>query len=77
MIMISLTEKQFEDQIRTYITVTKRGYECKIPLYSPRTIFFTIYTLAISGIDCQLILILKTQKINQLACCLLPFSQVV
>ena len=32
-IPISLTEKQFDDHIRPYITVAKRGYECKIPIY--------------------------------------------
>jgi transposase len=32
-IPISLTEKQFDDHIRPHITVAKRGYECKIPLY--------------------------------------------
>ena len=31
-IPISLTEKQFDEHIRPYITVAKRGYECKIPL---------------------------------------------
>ncbi len=32
-IPISVTEKQFDEHIRPYITVAKRGYECKIPLY--------------------------------------------
>jgi len=32
-IPISLTEKQFDKHIRPYITVAKRGYECKILLY--------------------------------------------
>jgi len=32
-IPISLTEKQFDEHIRPHITVAKRGYECKIPLY--------------------------------------------
>jgi len=32
-IPISLTEKQFDEHIRPYITVAKRGYESKIPLY--------------------------------------------
>ena len=32
-IPISLTEKQFNDHIRPYISAAKRGYECKIPLY--------------------------------------------
>lgn len=32
-IPISLTEKQFDKHIRPYVTVAKRGYECKIPLY--------------------------------------------
>jgi len=32
-IPISLTEKQFDEHIRAYITVAKRGNECKIPLY--------------------------------------------
>ena len=29
----SLTEKQFEQHIRPYISTAKRGYECQIPLY--------------------------------------------
>ena len=32
-IPISVTEKQFDQHIRPHITVAKRGYECKIPLY--------------------------------------------
>jgi transposase len=32
-IPISLTEKQFDDHIRPYISTAKRGYECQIPLY--------------------------------------------
>ena len=32
-IPISLTEKQFDEHIRPHITVAKRGFECKIPLY--------------------------------------------
>jgi len=32
-IPISLTEKQFDEHIRPYITTAKRGFECKIPLY--------------------------------------------
>ena len=32
-IPISLTEKQFDEHIRPYVTVAKRGYECKISLY--------------------------------------------
>lgn len=29
----SLTEKQFEQHVRPYISTAKRGYESKIPLY--------------------------------------------
>ena len=29
----SLTEKQFEQYIRPFVSTAKRGYECKIPLY--------------------------------------------
>ena len=29
----SLTEKEFDEHIRPYISVAKRGYECSIPLY--------------------------------------------
>jgi transposase len=29
----SLTEKQFEEHVRPFISVAKRGYECSIPLY--------------------------------------------
>jgi transposase len=32
-IPISLTEKQFDEHIRPYLTVAKRGYESKIPLH--------------------------------------------
>ncbi|MCB0109499.1 MAG: IS5 family transposase [Caldilineaceae bacterium] len=29
----SITEKQFEEHVRPYISTAQRGYECKIPLY--------------------------------------------
>lgn len=29
----SLTEKQFKQHVRPYISTAKRGYECKIPLF--------------------------------------------
>ena len=29
----SVTEAQFEQHIRPYLTTAKRGFECKIPLY--------------------------------------------
>lgn len=29
----SVTEEQFENHIRPYLTVAQRGYECKIALY--------------------------------------------
>ena len=29
----SVTEKQFDEHIRPYISTAKRGYECQIPLY--------------------------------------------
>jgi len=29
----SLTEKEFDEHVRSYISVAKRGYECSIPLY--------------------------------------------
>lgn len=32
-IPISVTEEQFEQHIRPYLSVAKRGYECRIPLY--------------------------------------------
>ena len=32
-IPISLTEKQFDEHVRPFISTAKRGYECKIPLY--------------------------------------------
>jgi transposase len=32
-IPISLTENQFDEHIRPYVTTAKRGFECKIPLY--------------------------------------------
>ena len=32
-IPVSLTQEQFEQYIRPYLSVAKRGYECRIPLY--------------------------------------------
>lgn len=32
-IPVSVTEKQFDEHIRPYVSTAKRGYECKIPLY--------------------------------------------
>ena len=32
-ILTSVTEKQFNEQIRPHLTTAKRGYESKIPLY--------------------------------------------
>jgi transposase len=32
-ISVSLTEKQFDEHIRPYISTAKRGYESKIPLF--------------------------------------------
>lgn len=29
----SLTEKQFDEHVRPYISTAKRGFECQIPLY--------------------------------------------
>ena len=29
----SLTEKQFDQHVRPYISTAKRGFECQIPLY--------------------------------------------
>ena len=29
----SVTEKQFDEHIRPYISTAKRGFECQIPLY--------------------------------------------
>jgi hypothetical protein len=29
----SLTEKEFDEHVRPYVSVAKRGYECRIPLY--------------------------------------------
>jgi len=41
----SLTEKQFEQHIRPYISTAKRGYECKIPLYKVfNYILYRLYT---------------------------------
>jgi hypothetical protein len=30
-ILTNLTEKQFEEHVRPFISVAKRGYECSIP----------------------------------------------
>jgi transposase len=41
----SLTEKQFDEHIRPYISVAKRGYECQIPLYKVfNYILFRLHT---------------------------------
>ena len=41
----SLTEKQFEQHIRPYISTAKRGYECQIPLYKVfNYILYRLYT---------------------------------
>lgn len=32
-IPVSVTQKQFEQYIRPALSVAKRGYECRIPLY--------------------------------------------
>ena len=29
----SVTEKQFDEHIRPYVSIAKRGFECQIPLY--------------------------------------------
>ena len=42
-IPVSLTEKQFNEHIRPYISVAKRGYECQIPLY--RVFNYILYRL--------------------------------
>ncbi len=38
----SVTEKQFAEHVRPYISTAKRGYECKIPLYKVLTLGSTI-----------------------------------
>jgi transposase len=41
----SLTEKQFEQHIRPYISTAKRGYESKIPLHKVfNYILYRLYT---------------------------------
>ncbi len=76
-IPISLTEKQFDEHIRLYVTVAKRGYECKIPLYKVcNYILYQLHTgcqwyqLPIDPDPSEL-----DKKRNQLACGLLSFSQ--
>ena len=32
-IPVSLTENQFNEHVRPYVSTAKRGYECSIPLY--------------------------------------------
>jgi transposase len=40
-----ITEKQFDEHIRPYISVAKRGYECQIPLYKVfNYILYRMYT---------------------------------
>jgi len=44
-IPISLTEKQFDQYVRPFISTAKRGYECKIPLYKVfNYILFRLHT---------------------------------
>jgi len=41
----SLTEKQFDQHVRPYISVAKRGFECRIPLYKVfNYILYRLYT---------------------------------
>ena len=41
----SLTENQFEQYVRPYISTAKRGFECKIPLYKIfNYILYRLYT---------------------------------
>ena len=39
----SVTEAQFEQHIRPYLSTAKRGFECKIPLY--RVFNYILYRL--------------------------------
>ena len=77
-IPVSLTEKQFNEHIRPYISVAKRGYECQIPLY--RVFNYILYRLH-TGCQWEQLPIEPDQadaekKGDQLSCRLLPFSQV-
>jgi len=41
----SLTEKQFNQHVRPYISTAKRGFECKVPLYKVfNYILYRLYT---------------------------------
>ena len=41
----NLTEKQFDEHVRPYISIAKRGYECQISLYKGfNYILFRLHT---------------------------------
>ena len=52
-IPVSLTEKQFDEHIRPYISTAKRGFESKIPLF--KVFNYVLYRLqqAANGINFQ------------------------
>jgi len=50
----SLTEKQFDEHIRPYISVAKRGYNARYPCTRFSTTFCFAYILGANGIAYQL-----------------------
>jgi len=52
-IPVSLTEKQFDEHIRPYISTAKRGFESKIPLFKVFNYVLYVCTQAVSGTNFQ------------------------
>ncbi len=74
----SLTENQFDQHVRPYISVAKRGFESKIELYK---VFNYVLKKLYTGCQWKEVSIVPDlddpeKKGNQLACRLLPLSQV-
>lgn len=64
----NLTEKQFDEHIRPYISTAKRDYECQIPLY--KVFNYILYRLHTGCQWHQLPIVLrKCLKSHDLASC--------
>lgn len=75
-IPISVTEEQFEQHIRSYISMAQRGYECKIALY--KILNYILYRVHTGCQWAQLPIAADGQhpeKRNQLATGLLSFPE--
>jgi len=68
----SLTEKAFNEHIRPFISVAKRGYECRIPLY--KVFNYILYKLH-TGCQWEMLPIMPSEERDQSSRSLLPLSQ--